>query len=100
MGSALYSELRHDPTIAPIITDFVASLEQRLTAIETALARDDAGGVATLAHTLADVSACYGFPTIAESARRLERLATTGGPLAAMSTAAGELVALCRDARP
>jgi HPt (histidine-containing phosphotransfer) domain-containing protein len=100
MGSTLQSELRHDPTIAPIIADFVAGLDHRVTAIETALVQADAGGVAMLAHKLAGAAACYGFPTISDSARRLEDLAKAGGPLEAMAAAAGELVALCRDARP
>lgn len=71
-GPPLRSTLEGDPDMAELVGLFVGDLPQRINSIEQAWAARRASDIQRLAHQLRGSSASYGFPTIGESAARLE----------------------------
>jgi HPt (histidine-containing phosphotransfer) domain-containing protein len=64
--------------LAELVDGFVEDTEHRLDLLDGALASQDAGAAARLAHSLKGSSAQLGFQRLAATCASLERLALTG----------------------
>ncbi len=99
----LRSTLEGDPDMAELVGLFVGDLPQRINSIEQAWSTKRAADIQRLAHQLRGSSASYGFPTIGESAARLEDsiLALGSTPTDSLDTlrrSVDELIQLCKQA--
>ena len=96
----LFSELAGDPELDQLVTEFVAALAERVSALEQVLAAGNLARAATLAHQLKGAAGSYGFPLITEAALRVERIAKEGRNVGALRDAVTDLAQLCRRAQP
>ncbi len=95
----LYSEYDDDADMAELIEFFVEELKGRLASIELAWQTGDETHLQLMAHQLKGAAACYGYPSITESAAVLEReLLADEAELSALSEKVEDLVGLCRRA--
>lgn len=85
--------------MAPLIDEFVAGLLDRCRSIDAALASRDTARAAALAHKFVGAAASYGYPTIAEAARRVETLANEPAERALLQASAQAMLDLCHLAR-
>ena len=101
------SSLSGDPTMHELINAFVASLPDRVIALQQALETSDGAGLISTATALLEGGASVGFSPIAEAARAVEGAAAkqgigpspTNGPAATeVEIKATELVRQCRMA--
>ena len=76
----LRSEKLDDPTIAPLVTDYLQDLPAQLEALREAVTAGDSGALAAAANRLRWVSIGFGFPSIGALAARLEQLARRSAP--------------------
>jgi len=96
--AVLISELLEDPDMLPLVDGFLVLLAERMTQIEqhrTPLQRPE---LTSLAHQLKGAAGGYGFPTITEAARTVERFAGAGGTQREVDDAIASLGAMCRAA--
>lgn len=97
----IVSEFAKDPEMVELVQLFVSELPQRVKALESAWSAGQLEALRRMAHQLRGASAGYGFPTLGESAGRLETdLKNLGGTIAApgldaVASQFKELVDLC-----
>jgi len=94
----LISELLEDPDMLPLVEGFLVLLAERMTRIEQHRAPVQRPELTSLAHQLKGAAGGYGFPTITEAARTVERFAGAGGTQREVDDAIAALGALCRAA--
>ncbi len=97
-GPALVSELAGDADLAELLAQFVATLGERVAAMEASLAAGDFGRTAALAHQLKGAAGGYGFPTITDAAKRLEALVRRADDAEGARAELSDLAALCARA--
>jgi signal transduction histidine kinase/DNA-binding NarL/FixJ family response regulator len=95
----LVSKFTGDEDMKDIVREFVDSLGERTSAIEAALAGADRGTLQRLAHQLAGAGGGFGFPTITDEARAVERAILEGAADGSLGERVERLVAVCRRAR-
>lgn len=103
----IVSEFAADPDMAELVGLFVTELPDRVASIQRAVAAGQTETLTRLAHQLRGASAGYGFPTIGQSAERLElrlkQLSSASGPapgcVEAVTAQVNELVDLCNRVR-
>jgi|GEM_PF-5475976 len=95
---ALFSSLRGDELIAPLLPDFVANLQQVALQIESAAANNEMPLVAEFAHKVKGAARMYGFGIISDHALAVED-ALRSQPVEAQRAAIRELLATMRAAQ-
>jgi signal transduction histidine kinase/DNA-binding response OmpR family regulator len=95
----LTSTLRGDQQLMQLLARFVASLPDRMTAMQQSFAVSDLKTLAKQAHQLKGTSASYGFLPIAEVAGLLESSARAETVLDTVAQQLAEVADLCRRAR-
>ena len=95
---ALISELVDDDMLE-LVEMFVEELPDKITAIEKAIGEQDLAMLATLAHQLKGSAGGYGFPSITDSATKIEHGAKASENLETLKSQIGALADLCRRAR-
>lgn len=96
--NALFSSLREDELIAPLLPGFVESLQQIALQIEAAAAANDMPLVAEFAHKVKGAARMYGFGIISDHALAVED-ALRSQPVDAQRAAIGQLLATMRRAQ-
>ena len=95
---ALVSELT-DEDMLELVEMFVGELPDKVAAFEKAVGEQDLATLATLAHQLTGSAGGYGFPSITDSAKRIEQGAKAREELRTLKEQVGVLADLCRRAR-
>jgi len=100
---ALYSELRDDPEFARLIDAFVSGLPAKIARLDEVFHAGSLLELARLAHQLKGAAGGYGYPSISEAARPVERYARarvtadgTFDPGVDLSEAVALLLGQCR----
>ena len=96
--SVLISELLDDPDMFPLVQGFLLLLAERIALIEQQRELGQRAELTSLAHRLKGAAGGYGFPTITEAARTVERYAAAGGTQREVDDAIAALGATCRAA--
>jgi len=96
--SVLISELLEDPDMLPVVQSFLVLLAERIALIERQRDIGQRAELASLAHQLKGAAGGYGYPTITEAARTVERYAAAGGTQREVDHAVAALAAACRAA--
>jgi len=96
--AVLLSELLEDPDMLLLVEGFLVLLAERMTRIEQHRTPMQRPELTSLAHQLKGAAGGYGFPTITEAARAVERFAGAGGTQREVDDAIAALGALCRAA--
>lgn len=94
----LHSDLEADPDFAELIDAFLAGLDAKVVRIDMAARAADYSALQHATHQLKGAAGGYGFPTISDAARDVERLATEGTNATAIDAAVALLVAQCEAA--
>ncbi|KKL12809.1 hypothetical protein LCGC14_2532050 [marine sediment metagenome] len=94
-GETIRSQLADDPDLAEIIGEFVADLGNQAEAMRQALAHGHHGELRRLAHQIKGAGGSYGYPSLTDSARELERAAKAEDTEAAV-IALRQLELLCQ----
>jgi len=97
-ASVLISELLDDPDMLPLVQGFLLLLAERITRVEQQREPGQRAALTSLAHQLKGAAGGYGFPTITEAARAVERYAGAGGTQREVDAAIAALGATCRAA--
>ena len=71
--SPIFSEFADDPAWHALIVFFESEVNRQMIDMQNALANDDLSRVGHISHQLLGASGGYGFPTIGEAARDVER---------------------------
>ena len=95
----LRSEVANDPTIGPLVADYLQELPAELDAIRGAVEAGDPRAIAAAAHRLKGVSVGFGFPSIGARAAQVEQLARQGAALSEIREALRRLAAEAARAR-
>ncbi len=85
------------PKLAKIVDRFITGLDDRLAAIQKAVAEEDRKALKVLAHQLKGAAGGFGFPHISRVASEIEQGAEK--ELAAVDQAVRDLAELCQQAR-
>ncbi len=85
--------------MAEMIAEFLASLSQRETALEEAIAKSDLPSIEKNARLLKGEAGTFGFEPISQAAERVETMSRDKGDLEAIRKSVNELAHLCRLAR-
>lgn len=88
-----------DPAMAPLIDAFVATLQESIARIETALAGNDIEALRTVVRHLKGTAGSFGFDVISEAASKADGELKGGPDSVEARTAALTLMRLCRAAR-
>jgi CheY-like chemotaxis protein/anti-sigma regulatory factor (Ser/Thr protein kinase)/HPt (histidine-containing phosphotransfer) domain-containing protein len=94
----LKSELADDPEMAPLVENFLGKMGLKIANLNEYLSGNRLDELARLAHQLKGSGGGYGFPTISEAARQVERFANGESDLAQIQIAVKELTMLCQQA--
>ncbi len=94
----LRSELADDPDMVELIAGFTMQLSARVALIKRHHDDGDRVALASVAHQLKGAAGGYGYPTISEAARTVERFASAGGTTVECASAVSKLVERCRAA--
>jgi len=99
-SSPIRSEFADDPEMVELVAMFVAELGERVERIGAALDAEDWKALSSLAHQLKGAGGGYGFPSISESAARLEGTLKDdqADDLDALRGRVDELIGFCRRA--
>jgi HPt (histidine-containing phosphotransfer) domain-containing protein len=89
----IVSTLAADPDFAELVDEFVSELPDRIELIQSALASDDREQLRRTAHQLKGACGGYGFPTLTDSAARLEHRIDEGVSLADLAVQIASFVA-------
>ena len=76
LTSPIYSSLADDEMMCELVEEFVAEIPERVQSLRSAFADLDLDAVQRQAHQLKGAFGSYGFSTMTEPARQLERSAT------------------------
>lgn len=95
----LISELANEGDLIPLVESYVSRLPQRAAAVEAASYTVDLKTVERLALDLTESAGSYGFPSITDAARKIERIARTRCRLDDLAEESALLVDLCKRAR-
>ncbi len=95
----LISELADEVDLISLVELYVSRLPEKAAAIEAECFTLDLETVERLAQDLMDSAGSYGFPSITEVARRIERIARTRCRLDDLAEESALLVDLCERAR-
>jgi HPt (histidine-containing phosphotransfer) domain-containing protein len=96
--SDMLSEFADDMDMQPLISEFLAELDERLAAMETLVRQGDFAELGRLAHQLKGAGGGYGYPAITQAAACLEGAARGEAPDEQVGPAFTALAALCRQA--
>ncbi|HEY4117047.1 MAG TPA: ATP-binding protein [Byssovorax sp.] len=75
VNAPIFSSFADDEDMTELVTGFVGTMADRVSALEHARAAGDAARLATLAHQLKGASGGYGFAQLGDAARALEAAA-------------------------
>lgn len=95
----ILSTMAGDPTLAPLLAEFVSSLPEKVKAIQDTDLNSDAEKLCKIARGLKGEAGCYGFDPIAAAAGQLELSISRQGPAEQINRHRSELVNLCLLAR-
>ncbi len=95
----LLSDFADDADMMEIIEPFVLGLEERVAAMQQALATSDYATLSCVAHQLKGAAGGYGYPTISEAAKVVELGARSQQSPSSLESVLDEVVALCARAR-
>lgn len=95
----LVSELAGDEEFGELVDMFVEELPKRVSLIAKALAETKFEVLQALAHQLKGAAGGYGFPTISDSARAIEKACKGDMNLENLTAQVQEITAACRKAR-
>lgn len=82
-----------------LIAYFVATMPERISALESAASASDLAQLTRLAHQLKGAGGGYGFPTITTAAQKLESDVHAGIGIEALQRGVRALVTICKAAR-
>ena len=94
----LRSDLADDPDFAELIVGFLEGLAPKLPLLVEYGQLADRTALQRLVHQLKGAAGGYGFPTISDAARDVERLVAEGGDAKAVTPALAELLCRCEAA--
>jgi CheY-like chemotaxis protein len=99
-GAPLFSALADDPTMTPLINEFVRGLKDLAREMSAALERGDLDTVHEIARQLRADAGSYGFEPITREAEHVQSLAAIEAPAAHLRRALNDLIDLCLTAQP
>lgn len=88
----------NDPAFGALIDLFVDELSDRIASVEQAIDGGDLAALRRIGHQLKGAAGCYGFQELTNQGYALQKACDEGTTKAAITTAATELIAGCRDA--
>ncbi len=94
----LLSDLADDPDMQELIGQFLQQLTTRIDAIDQSRGKDNRAALAAMAHQLKGAGGGYGYMSISEAARTVERFAAAGGTQKECDDAIDRLLARCQAA--
>jgi HPt (histidine-containing phosphotransfer) domain-containing protein len=95
----LRSKFAGDEDMAELVEFFVNEMQNRVAGIEAAFSSGDERRFREIAHQLKGAAACYGYPSITDSAAELEStLMAEEAELSALGEKVEDLLSLCRRA--
>ncbi len=95
----LLSDFADDTDMMEIIEPFVLGLEERVAAMQQALATSDYETLSCVAHQLKGAAGGYGYPSISEAAKVVELGAKSQQPQSSLESPLAHVVSLCAGAR-
>ncbi|MBX3393795.1 MAG: response regulator [Phycisphaerae bacterium] len=95
----ILSTMAGDPTIAPLLAEFVSSLADKVKSIREADLNADSDALGRIVRGLKGEAGCYGFDPISAAAGQLELAISRKAPTEQLSRLRSELVNLCLLAR-
>ena len=96
--AVLISDLADDPDMLPLVLEFLRQLADRMALFDTHREPEQRSALASAAHQLKGAAGGYGYMSISELARTVERFASAGGTQAECDTAINALLARCQAA--
>ncbi len=94
----LHSDLADDPDMLELIGQFLQQLAVRITVIDANRGVAERSTLASVAHQLKGAAGGYGYMSISEAARTVERFASAGGTQQECDEAINRLLARCEAA--
>jgi CheY-like chemotaxis protein/HPt (histidine-containing phosphotransfer) domain-containing protein len=94
----LLSYLADDPEMGPLIEKFLSKLAPKIQNMSEFLLNNRLDELATLAHQLKGAGGSYGFPTISDAARDVEKQSRSRDDMDQLRESVEELSRLCRQA--
>ena len=95
----IYSSL-DEPDMAELVEEFVACLQERVAALDAAVAAGNLAEITRLAHQLKGASGGYGFESVGIAAGELEALSKAAQSADQIRNEVDTVTGLCRRARP
>ncbi|MCC5829905.1 MAG: Hpt domain-containing protein [Phycisphaeraceae bacterium] len=95
-STRIVSEFADDPDMRDLVAFFAAELPQRASVLAEMAAKNDWAAIRELAHQLKGAAGGYGFPTITEQARQVERMATIAEDVERLRGQIDLLADMCR----
>ncbi len=94
----LHSDLADDPDMLELISQFLQQLTARIAVIDASRGPAERTMLASVAHQLKGAAGGYGYMSISEAARTVERFAAAGGTQKECEGAIDRLLARCQAA--
>ncbi len=94
----LISDLADDPDMLPLVHEFLHQLSDRMALFDSHRELEQRSALASAAHQLKGAAGGYGYMSISELARTVERYASAGGTQAECDKAINALLSRCRAA--
>jgi CheY-like chemotaxis protein/HPt (histidine-containing phosphotransfer) domain-containing protein/anti-sigma regulatory factor (Ser/Thr protein kinase) len=94
----LLSDLADDPDMQELIGQFLQQLAARIAVIDASRSLGERKALASVAHQLKGAAGGYGYMSISEAARTVERYASAGGTQKECDDAIDKLLTRCRAA--
>jgi CheY-like chemotaxis protein len=94
----LISDLADDPDMLPLVHEFLRQLPDRMALFDTHREPEQRSALASAAHQMKGAAGGYGYMSISELARTVERFASAGGTQAECDKAINALLSRCRAA--
>ncbi len=94
----LHSDLADDPDMLELIGQFLEQLSARIAVIDANRGVAERSTLASVAHQLKGAAGGYGYMSISEAARTVERFASAGGTQKECDEAINRLLARCKAA--
>ncbi len=96
--SPLWSEYANDPDMRELVVEFVGELPNRVSQIQNHLTNQNLSELVVLAHQLKGAAGGYGYGSITDAARELEKCAKAGNDLEGIKQQVNGLSRLCERA--
>ncbi len=98
VDDVLISDLADDPDMLPLVHEFLRLLPDRMALFDSHREPEQRSALASAAHQLKGAAGGYGYMSLSELARTVERFASAGGSQAECDKAINALLSRCRAA--